>query len=135
MHDLVTFVVIFLLAGLFPLCNEGNHGMIILMVTMVSAFVTILPVASMVVANLATMMPVVQVMAVSNRKMCCLLFLWLLLLLELVKDTGRFFGSLTLFEIGHKPKRVHGHHFVCFHELKLMRLRLQEKYLFAFLLR
>jgi hypothetical protein len=64
-----------------------------------------------------------------------LLFFWLLLLLELVKDARCFIGSLPLLEKGHEPKSVCGHHFVCFHKLKLMRLRLHEKDLFAFLLR
>ncbi len=42
-------------------------------------------------------------MAVSDGKMSRLLLFWVLLLLELVKDTGRFIGSLTLLDTGHKP--------------------------------
>jgi hypothetical protein len=63
-----------------------------------------------------------------------LLLVWLLLLLDLVKDAGHFIGSLTLLEKGHKPKRVRGHHFVCFRKLKLMPLWLRKKDLFAVLL-
>jgi hypothetical protein len=47
------------------------------------------------------MMPVVQTLAASNRKMIRSLFLQQLLLLELVKDTGRFVGSLALLKKGH----------------------------------
>ncbi len=36
---------------------------------------------------------------------------------------------------GHEPKRVCGHHFVCFRELELMHLGLHEKDLLAVLLR
>jgi hypothetical protein len=41
---------------------------------------------------------------------------------------------MTLFKKGHKPKRVRGHLFVCFHELVLMHLGLRKEELFAFLL-
>ncbi len=73
------------------------------------------------------MMPVVWTMAISNRKMSHLLLLWLLLLLELVKDTICFVGSLALLKKGNDKKRVHEHRFVCFRKLELMRLWLHEK--------
>jgi hypothetical protein len=63
-----------------------------------------------------------------------LLIFWLLLLLELVKDIGCFVSSLILLNKGHETKRVHGHHFVCFHKLVLMRLGLHKKDLLALLL-
>ncbi len=63
-----------------------------------------------------------------------LLLFWLLFLLELVKDAGRFIGSLTLLKNGYEPKRVHGHHSVCFPKLALMRLGLRKKDLLALFL-
>ncbi len=44
----------------------------------------------------------------------------MLVLLDLVKDAGRFIGSLALLEKGYEPKQVCGHHLVCFRELVLM---------------
>ncbi len=72
-------------------------------------------------------------MAASNGKMSSLLLFQLILLLELVKGTGCFVGSLTLLKKGHGPKRDCGHHFVCFRKLVLMRLWLHKKDLFALL--
>ncbi len=48
----------------------------------------------------------------SDRKMRHLFLLQMLLFLELVKDTSCFVSSLILLKKGHKPKMVHGHHFV-----------------------
>jgi hypothetical protein len=41
---------------------------------------------------------------------------------------------MTLLKKGYEPKRVHEHHFVCFHKLALMFLGLHKKDLFALLL-
>ncbi len=54
---------------------------------------------------------------------------------DLLKNTGRFIGSLILLKKGNEPKRVHGHNFVHLHELKLMCLGLCEEDLLALLLR
>ncbi len=62
------------------------------------------------------------------------LFLLLLVLGNLLKNAGRFIGSLTLLKIGNEPKQVCGHHFVCLRELTLMRLGLRKEDLFVFLL-
>ncbi len=51
-----------------------------------------------------------------------------------VKDTSHCVGSLALLKKAQEPKRVHGHCFVCFRKLKLIRLWLREEDLFAFLL-
>ncbi len=114
MHDLVVllfeviaFAVIFLFIGLFLFVHLFAIRMImasiISMVTVVLTFVAIALVASMIVAVLAMTMPMVLVTAGSNRKMSRLLFFWLLLLLELVKDAGCFIHSLTLLKKGHRP--------------------------------
>ncbi len=108
--------------------------MIISIATFVLVFVMIVLVDSMVVKVLVTMMPVVQTMAVSDRKMSFFFLLWLFLLLELIKDSGRFVGSLALLQKSHKSKRVRGHHFVCLCELKLMHFWLREKDVFHFFL-
>ncbi len=59
----------------------------------------------------------------------------LFLLLDLLKDAGHFIGSLTQLKKGNEPKRVHGHHLVCLHELLLVCLGLRKEDLFALLLR
>ncbi len=74
-------------------------------------------------------------MAACNEKMSRLLLFRLFLLLDLLKDAGRFIGSLTLLKKGNKPKQVHRHHFVCLYKLVLMRLRPRKEDLFALLLR
>jgi hypothetical protein len=66
------------------------------MVTIMLAFVAIVLVALIVVAVFATMMPVVQAMAASDRKMSRLLLFWLLVLLHLAKENGCFIGSFAL---------------------------------------
>ncbi len=135
--EVIVFVVNFLLIRLFlvfPLfATRVIVASIVPMATVMLLFVVIAPVTLMVVAVLATLMPVVQVTAVSDRKMSRLLLFWLLFLLELVKDAARIIGSLIL--LGYEPKRIRGHHFVHFCKLVLMRLGLCMKDLFAFLLR
>jgi hypothetical protein len=101
---------------------------IILMMIIGSSVVAFAFVASMIVAILATILPVAWITAAHEGKMSRLLLFWLLLLLgNLLKNAGRFFGSLTLLEKGDKPKWVHGHHLVCVHELKLMHLGLRKE--------
>jgi hypothetical protein len=75
---------------------------IVLMVNIVPAFSAINLVALIIVTVLVTMMTVVWAMAASDRKMSRLLLLWLLLLLELAKDTGCFVGSLALLKTAQK---------------------------------
>ncbi len=144
MHDLVVvllevsmFAVIFLLVGLFLVVLLFTRRMIMVLIVSMSTvmllFIAIALVTLMLVAVLAAIMLVVQVTAARNRKISRLLFFWLLLLLELVKDTGSFLGCLALLENG-KPKKIHGHPFVCFWELVPMRLWLCKKDLFALLL-
>ncbi len=136
--EVIVFVVVSLLVGLkLEVLLFGTRviiALIVLMAAIVPAFIAIALVTSMAVAVFGTMMPVVSVTAVGNREMSRLYLLLLLLLLELVKDTSHFFGSLALLKKDNEPKRVRGHCFVCFHKLKLMRLWLHKKDLFAFLL-
>jgi hypothetical protein len=82
---------------------------IVLMATVILLFVAIALVALMAVAVLAILLPVSGVTSASNGKMSCLLLFWQLFLPELVKDAGRFIGSLILLKKGYEPKRVHGH--------------------------
>jgi hypothetical protein len=136
LFEVIAFAINSLLVGLFLevllFATRVVVAWIVSIATIVLAFVVIASFVLMVVAVLATMMPVVRTMAARYRKMSCFLFLRLPLLLELVKDTGCFVSSLALHENGHEPKRVCGHRFVCFRKLKLMRLWLREKDLFAF---
>jgi hypothetical protein len=73
--------------------------LIIVMVTVLAAFVAIALVAWMVVTALATMMPVVQKMAASDRKISCVLLLSLFCFLELAKDTSCSVSSLALLAV------------------------------------
>jgi hypothetical protein len=104
------------------------------MATVMSSVIAIASVALMVVAILATTLPVAQITAASDRKMSRLLLFRLLLLLDLFKNAGHFIGSLTLLEKDYELKRVHGHHFVCFCKLVLMHLGLRKEDLIALLL-
>jgi hypothetical protein len=63
-----------------------------------------------------------------------LLLCWLLLLLELVKDTGFFTSGLTMLKKGHEPKSFCGQRLVCLRKRLLMHLGLRQKDLFALLL-
>jgi hypothetical protein len=68
--------------------------------------------------------------------MTCLLFFWLLFVLgNLLKNTSRFVGPLTLLKKSNELERVRGHRLVCIRELKLMRLGLCKEDLFPLLLR
>jgi hypothetical protein len=87
-------VVLFLEVLLFAMRVVGAS--IIAMASVVLVFVAVALVALMVVTVLATMMPVVQTTAASDRKMSRFLLLWLFLFIELVKDTGHFVGNLAL---------------------------------------
>ncbi len=137
--EVIAFAINFLLVGLFLVvllfATRMIGALIVLMATVMLLSVAIVLVASMVVMFFGMMLPVAWVTAASNKKMSRLLLFWLLLLLELVKDAGCFIGSLTLLEKGYEPKRVHGHHFVCFCKLVMMFLGLCKKELFALLLR
>ncbi len=133
-HGLVTLLlkvivlaIILLLVGLFVLvvlafATRVIMASIFLMATVMLLFIVIALVALMVVVVLATMLPVARITAASDRKMSRLLLFWLLLLLELVKDTSCFISSLTLLEKGFEPKRVRGHRFVHFRKFLLMHL-------------
>jgi hypothetical protein len=65
-----------------------------------------------------------------------LLLFWLFFALgNLLKNASRFVGRFTLLKKINELERVHGHHLVCIHELKLMRLGLHKEDLFTLLLR
>jgi hypothetical protein len=92
-------------------------------------------IALMIVALLATMLPIAQITAVHNKKMSYLLLFWLLIFLgDFLKNAGCFIGSLTLLGKGNKMKQVCGHHLVCLCKLELMHLGLHKEDLFALLL-
>ena len=92
---------------------------IISMTIVGSLVVTIALVASMIVAvPVVTMLLVAQFTAVCDGKMSRLLLFWFLFVLgDLLKNTGRFVGRLTLPEKSNELKQVHGHHLVCVREL------------------
>jgi hypothetical protein len=74
-------------------------------------------------------------MAMGGRKMSHLLFFWLLFILEdLLKNARHFVGRLKLLEESNELEWVHGHHLVGICKLKLIRLGLSKKALFALLL-
>jgi hypothetical protein len=110
-------------------------ALIFLMMIVRSLVVVVALVASMVVMILATMLPIAQITAAHDRKMSHLLLIQLVLLLDLLKDAGRFIGSLALLKKANKPKRVHGRILLCLRKLELMCLGLHEEDLFGLLLR
>ncbi len=138
--EMIALAIILLLIGLVALAvlvvvTRMIVASIVLMMIVRSLVVAIASVASMIVTLLATMLRVAWIMAARNRKMSCLLLLQLILLLgNLLKNVSRFIVSLTLLKKGNKPKRVHGHHLVCLHKVKLMHLGLREEDLFSLLL-
>ncbi len=81
-------------------------------------------VASMEVSILAAMLLVAGIMAVRNGKMSRLLLFRLFPFLDLLKDAGRFIGSLALLKKGDTPTWVHGHCLACLCGLELMHLGL-----------
>ncbi len=121
--EVIALATILLLIGLVALVvlivvTRMIVALIVFMTIVGSLVVVIALVASMIVALLAMMLPVAGITAARARKMSRLLLFWLLLVLgDLLKNAGRFIGSLTLLEKGNKPKRVHGHCLVCLREL------------------
>jgi hypothetical protein len=97
--------------------------------------VAIVLVASMIVTMfVATMLLVAQLMAACDGQVSRLLLFCLLFVLgDLLKNTSCFVGCLTLLENGNELKRVCGHHLVCIHKIKLMRLGLRKEDLFTLL--
>ena len=146
MHGLVTLflevialTIILLLVGLFVLvvlvfATRVIVVSIVLMTIIILLIVTIVPVALVVVMILATMLLVAQITAASNGKMGHLLFFLLFHLLDLLKDTSHFIGSLMLLEKDNKPKWVRRQHLVHLRKLVLMCLGLREEDLFVLLL-
>ncbi len=60
---------------------------------------------------MATMLPVAQFTAMHGRKLSCFLLFWLLLVLgNLLKNTSRLIGCLTLLEESDQLERVSRHH-------------------------
>jgi hypothetical protein len=131
--EVITLAIILLLIGLAALMvlvvtTRMIVALIVLMRIASSLVIVIASVTSMIVAPFATMLLVAQIAAACDGKMSCRLLFWLL------KDAGRFIGSLTLLEKDNDPKQVCGHRFVCIPKLKLMCLGLHREDLFALLL-
>jgi hypothetical protein len=136
--EVIALAIILLLVGLFLVVLVFmTRVIVVLIVLILTVMLPVIPIALvtfMVVVVLATMLPVACITAASNGKMSRLLLFWLLFLHDLVKVSGCFIGSLTLFEKSYEPKRVGGHCFVHFCKFVLMRLWLCEEDLFGLLL-
>jgi hypothetical protein len=113
----IALAIILLVVGLVAL-----HFLIVTLTTVMAsivsmrivrlAIITIASVALMVIAIfVARMLLVAQFMAMGDRKMSRFLFLWLLLVLSnLLKNTSRLVGCLTLLKESNHPERVGRHH-------------------------
>jgi hypothetical protein len=112
--EVIALAIILFLVGLFVLvvlffATRVIVASIVSMTVVMLLVIAIVLVASMVVAVLATMLPVAQIAAVRNGKMSRFLLFWLFFFLDLLKDSGRFIGSLTLLKKGDEPKWVRVH--------------------------
>jgi hypothetical protein len=109
---------------------------IILMMIVGSPIVAVALVASMVVVIFTTaMLRVARFTATWDRKLSRFPFLWLLVLGNLLKNTSRLVGCLTLLKEGNHLEWVSRHRLVQVGELVLVRLGLREEDLFTLLLR
>jgi hypothetical protein len=147
-HSLVTFflevialAIIFLVVGLVVPCVlvvalPTIMLSIVLMMTIRSAIVVITSVALMVVAIfVGTVLLLAQFTATCGRNMSRTLFLWLLLVLgNLLKNSSRLVGCLTLLKEGNHSERVSRYPLVQVGKLVLVRFRLREEDLFTLLL-
>ncbi len=87
--------------------------LIILMTIVGLAIVTVALVASIVVAIFPTaLLTVAQFTATHDRKLSHFLFLWLLVLGDLLENSSRLVGRLTLLKEGNHLERVSRHHIV-----------------------
>jgi hypothetical protein len=102
-----------------------------------SMIVAIATIALMIVAIVTTaMLTVAQFTATCGGKMSRFLFLRLLLILgNLIKNTSRLVGCLTLLKEGNHSERVGRYRLVQVGKLDLVHLRLRKEDLFTLLLR
>jgi hypothetical protein len=129
----IALAIIILLIGLVALIVLAVAMRVIVasinLMTIVGSLVaTIASVILMMATLMAMILPVAGFMALRDGKTVHLLPFWLLLVLgNLLKNSGRFIGSLTLLKKGNELKQVRGHHFVCLLELKMMHLGLRKE--------
>ncbi len=146
MHGLFTFFleVIVLALILLVVGLAVPHVLVITSTTIMALIVSmriirlaIIAVVSMMVAVVVTaMLEVAQFTTTCGRKMSRFLFLRLLLIFgNLIKNTSRLVGCLTLLEEGNHSERVGRYRLVQVSKLVLVHLRLHEEDLFTLLLR
>jgi hypothetical protein len=110
-------------------------ALIVSMTIVGSSVITVLSVALMIVAIFTTVvLPVAQFTAMCDRKLSHFLFLWLLVLGNLLENVSRFVGRLTPLEEGDHLERVNRYCLVQIGELVLVCLRLRKEDLFTLLL-
>ena len=133
--EMITLGIILLLMRLSDLVvltvAMGTIMALIVSTTIVrTAIVAITLVASMVVTIfVATVLLVAQFTTTCSRNMSRTLFFWLLVVLgNLLKNTSRFVGCLTLLQKGIELERVCAHRLVCICKLKLMHLGLRKEF-------
>jgi hypothetical protein len=140
--EVITLAIILLVVGLVVPCVlvvalTMIMVSIVLMTIIRPAIVAIALVALMVVRIFVAMVLLVaQFTAASSRNMSCTLFLWLFFVLgNLLENSSRLVGHLTLLEEGNHSEWVGRHCLVQVGELVLVCLRLREEDLFTLLLR
>jgi hypothetical protein len=130
--EVITLAIILLVVGLVAphvlvVASRAIMALIISMMIVGSLIIAVASVASMVVAIFMTaMLTVAQFTATCNRKLSQFLFLWLLVLSNLLKNASRLVGCLTLLEEGDHLERVSRYHLVLVGKLVLVHLRLRE---------
>ena len=136
----ITLAIILLAVGLavphvLVITSTTIMALIVAMTIIRSAIISI---ASMMVAVVATAMLAIALFRTTcgTRKMSHFLFLWLLLILgNLINNTSRLVGCLTLLKEGNHSTWVGRHRLIQVSELVLVHLRLCKEDLFSFLLR
>ncbi len=139
--EVITLGIILLVVGLvaphvFVVPSRAIMAPIVSMRIVGLSIIAVMSVASMKVAIFMTaMLMIARFTATCDRKLSRFPFLWLLVLGDLLENTSRLVGCLTLLEEGNHLERVSRHHLVQVSKLVLVHLGLREEDLFALLLR
>jgi hypothetical protein len=139
--EVIALAIIHLLIGLvalvvFVIVMRMIVSLIILMAIVRSLVIAIGLVTLMIIVLLAKMLPVAQIMAVHDGWWAIFFFFGCFLSLGIFSRMPvALSAAWHCSKKGNKPKRVHGHCFVCLCKLKVMCLWLHKEDLFALLLR
>jgi hypothetical protein len=114
--EVIVLAIILLVVGLVAphvlvVASRAIVALIVLMTIVGSSIIAVASVASMIVAIvMSAMLTVAQFTVTCDRKLSCFPFLWLLVLGDLLKNSSRLVGCLTLLEEGNHLEQVSRHH-------------------------